>query len=409
MTDSQDQAAAPAVTEQTEETTPESNATPEAQTTGEETKNAELDLPSSAADGLIKKPFAHPDEAAKVTPRPELTAEQKSKYETVLKSVSEWTTIPTTSAKDSPTEPIADDERMFLTRECLLRYLRAVKWNTADATTRLRETLTWRREYGLHKLTPDYVSVENETGKQVILGYDINSRPCLYLNPAKQNTERSDRQIEHLVFMLERVIDLMEPDQETLSLLVNFKQTSAGQNASLAQGKQTLNILQYHYPERLGRALVINSNTPLYTTHQGFSSYSLTYNLVPFVIWGFLKLITPFIDPLTREKLKFNEDLRKHVPPSQLLKEAGGDVEFEYDHSQYWPALNKLADQRRAEYHRRWVDGGKVIGEYENYLRGGSAMSRTKSEAKSLPLEEKAASLSVEDVPGSEQVQAQAA
>lgn len=262
MADTQDQAAAATVSEQTETANPESNATLEAQPTTEQAKQVDLDLPSSAADGLIKKPFARPVDTAKVVPRPELTADQKSKYETVLKSVSEWTTVPTTSAKDSPTEPITEDEQMFLTRECLLRYLRASKWNTADATTRLRETLTWRREYGLHKITADYISIENETGKQVILGYDIHARPCLYLNPAKQNTERSDRQIEHLVFMLERVIDLMGPEQETLSLLVNFKQTGAGQNASLAQGKQTLNVLQYHYPERLGRALVTNSNPP---------------------------------------------------------------------------------------------------------------------------------------------------
>lgn len=85
-----------------------------------------------------------------------------------------------------------------------------------------------------------------------------------------------------------------------------------------------------------------------------------------------MKLITPFIDPLTRQKLKFNEDLRQHVPPSQLLKTVGGDVEFEYDHSLYWRALNKLADQRRNEYRERWVQGGKLVGEHENYLRGGT-------------------------------------
>jgi hypothetical protein len=58
--------------------------------------------------------------------------------------------------------------------------------------------------------------------------------------------------------MLERVIDLMGPDQETLALLVNFKETKSGQNATIGQAKQTLDILQNHYPERLGRALVIN-------------------------------------------------------------------------------------------------------------------------------------------------------
>ncbi|KAJ5101903.1 hypothetical protein NUU61_004125 [Penicillium alfredii] len=312
-------------------------------------KPVDLNLPTSAADGLIQKPFPKPLNESKPTAPAKLTADQQSKYEAVLKTVTSWTTVPTTSEKNASTAEITDDERMWLTRECLLRYLRATKWNVAEAEARLQRTLTWRREYGIKKLTPEYISIENETGKQVLLGFDINGRPCLYLLPSNQNTEKSDRQVEHLVFMLERVIDLMGPGQETLALIVNFNETKSGQNATMGQAKQTLNILQNHYPERLGRALVIN---------------------VPFVIWGFFKLITPFIDPQTRQKLKFNEDLRQHVPASHLMKSVGGDVEFRYDHATYWLALNQLADQRRAAYHERWVQGGKQIGEFENYLKG---------------------------------------
>ena len=105
---------------------------------------------------------------------------------------------------------------------------------------------------------------------------------------------------------------------------------------------------------------------------------------MPFVIWGFFKLITPLIDPNTRQKLKFNEDLRELVPPSQLMKSVGGDVEFRYDHAIYWPTLNKLAEQRREAYHERWVQGGKQIGEFENYLKGEDVpnLSQTRLEAK---------------------------
>jgi hypothetical protein len=218
----------------------------------------DLGLPTSAADGLILKPFAKPLDTAKPEAPAQLTSDQKSKYDAVLETVSSWTTVPTKAEKGAPTAPITEDEQMWLTRECLLRYLRATKWNVSEAETRLQNTLTWRREYGLEKLTPDYISIENETGKQVLLGYDINGRPCLYLLPSNQNTEKSDRQLEHLVFMLERAIDIMGPDQETVALLVNFNETKSGQNASMGQAKQTLGFLQNHYPERLGRALVIN-------------------------------------------------------------------------------------------------------------------------------------------------------
>lgn len=91
---------------------------------------------------------------------------------------------------------------------------------------------------------------------------------------------------------------------------------------------------------------------------------------MPWVVWGFFKLITPFIDPLTREKLKFNEDMNQYVPTEQLWTEFDGQLEFEYEHSVYWPALIKLCNERRADRMARWVAGGKLVGELEDYLAG---------------------------------------
>lgn len=153
--------------------------------------------------------------------------------------------------------------------------------------------------------------------------------------------------------MLEATIALMPPGVETMAILCNMKQ-GAGKQPSVGQGRQFLSILQTHYPERLGRALVMN---------------------VPWVVWGFFKLINPFIDPLTKEKMRFDEDLRVLVPPMQLMKEYGGDVAFEYRHDPYWGAFCGLVEERRKAMMERWVEGGKVIGESEVYLRGGDEQS----------------------------------
>lgn len=320
-----------------------------------------LNLPHSSKDGLVKTPLAAPLETSIPAIRPPLTAEQELKYQSLLANVLKWTEIPTASTKSAVKSPLTDSERMFMTRECLLRYLRASTWNLATAEKRIENTLVWRREYGVESHTADYISIENETGKQLIIGWDIEGRPCQYMRPSKQNTVRgTERQIQHLVFMLERSIDMMPPGQETLALLINFAETKSGQGATLTQGKQTLNILQNHYPERLGRALVTN---------------------VPFMIWGFFKLITPFIDPLTREKIRFNEDMGLHVPRTQLLKESAGEVEFEYEHAIYWKALNELCEQKRAIFKARWERGGSRIGENELYLRGGEWKSVSETEA----------------------------
>lgn len=192
-------------------------------------------------------PFSEPAPGTKLAASPALTADQQTKYEQLLAEVRAW---------DSEATPLNDDERIWLTRECLLRYLRATKWNLAQASTRLRATLTWRREFGTDNLTSEYISSENETGKQVILGFDMEGRPCLYLLPQNQNTKPGPKQVEHLVYSLERAIDLHPPGQETLALLVDFRNTGASGTPGMGIAKQCLDVLQTHYPERLGRALL---------------------------------------------------------------------------------------------------------------------------------------------------------
>ena len=220
-------------------------------------EKVEAPIPASELDQHLYTLPEHPLPGCKPTPRPDLTPDQQRKYDALLETVKSWTSIPTTSAKRSPLEPLSADDRLWLTRECLLRYLRATSFHSVDAAVkRLLTTLTWRREYGLSKFTPEYISIENETGKQSIVGFDNEGRPCLFMNPSRQNTNPSERQLHHLVFMMERAIELMPPGQETMALLINFKDSSSGKNPSVGQGRQTLHILQGHYPERLGKALI---------------------------------------------------------------------------------------------------------------------------------------------------------
>lgn len=178
----------------------------------------------------------------------------------------------------------------------------------------------------------------------MLLGFDNRSRPCLYLIPSRQNTNPSPRQIQQLVFSLERAVDMMPRGVETLALLVDFKNSSNSKNPSAGTGRQVLHILQTHYPERLGKALVIN---------------------VPTFVWLFFKLIMPFIDPNTREKLKFNEDLREYVPPEQLYEFFGGDCVFEYEHETFWPAYLALAKEKRDMHFAKWKALGGGIGQSE--------------------------------------------
>ncbi|TDL19891.1 CRAL/TRIO domain-containing protein [Rickenella mellea] len=290
---------------------------------------------------------------------------------------------------------LSDEEKFWLSNECILRYLRATKWEPQAAIKRLEDTLKWRREYGLYdKVTAEHVEPEGVTGKEVVYGYDTHGRPCLYMFPSRQNTTEPERQLEFAVWMMERAVDLMGPGVEALDLMINFADRS--KNPTIATARTMLHIIQSHYPERLGLAVVIN---------------------VPFLINAFFKLILPFVDPITRNKIKFNPtlfsstsptpstpqplisdsdtktDITPETPslPSTLEPESiftpdmvmssgwGGSRDFTYSHEEYWPALVSLCTSRRAAQMSAWrALGGKVgISEWDVKCRAASSATFT--------------------------------
>lgn len=272
-------------------------------------------------------------------PEEKLTETQQGMYKFVFEQFSKTDY----QLPDEKAGQLNEEERFWLSRECLLRYLRASKWVQATAVTRLEATLKWRREMGLYdKITPEHVEPEATTGKEIIFGYDTHRRPAFYLFPSRQNTEESMRQVDFTVWAIERCIDLMGPGVENLAMMLNY--ADKAKNPSMGQAKRVLDIIQNHYPERLGCALIMN---------------------VPFLLNAFFKLISPFIDPVTREKLRFNPKVVEDglFVQDQLMQEWwGGGREFVYDHKQYWPALVQLTQDRKKVWMECWRELGGTVG-----------------------------------------------
>ncbi|ODQ81606.1 hypothetical protein BABINDRAFT_165145 [Babjeviella inositovora NRRL Y-12698] len=300
-------------------------------------------------------PFEKPVNPIKA-PVFDLTPEQQDKYDKVLAHFTSLDGI--AMNEEAPAKsPITDAEKSWLTKEQFLRYLRATKWNVTNAIKRIEETMIWRRSFGCSGtetdlLTAELISEENETGKMFIFGYDNDNRPCLYLRNGYQNTKPSIKQVQHLVFMLEKVITFMPPGQDTLALLIDNKPPDSKFVSSkfppLGITKQCLHILQYHYPERLGKGLFTNLN---------------------WLFWGFLKLSGPFIDPYTRSKTVYDVPFVDYVPAEQLDKEFNGSADFQYKHEQYWPTMLKMAEERHRTYVRNFERLGGKIGLSEYDLR----------------------------------------
>lgn len=312
-------------------------------------------------------PFEKPVDSVKPPAEKPISSDQEKKYQLVLAHFQNPDLVIGTKEHEShEMKPLSDDEKAWVTRECILRYLRATKWEVKDAIDRISGTLAWRREFGINHQTDESLNVVNSklvepeslTGKEVVLGFDNNARPCLYLKPGRQNTKTSHRQVQHLVFFLEKVIDFMPSGQDSLALLIDFKQhpeiasnVETSKVPPIGVGREVLHILQTHYPERLGKALLTN---------------------IPFLGRAFLKLIYPFIDPLTREKLVFDANFADFVHKEQLDKDFDGVVDFDYNHEVYYPKLVEMSHQRRTKYMERFSKFGGVVGLSEVDLRGDS-------------------------------------
>ena len=105
---------------------------------------------------------------------------------------------------------------------------------------------------------------------------------------------------------------------------------------------QVLHILQTHYPERLGRALI---------TH------------MPWMLNAFFKLITPFIDPVTKDKIRFNPKVIQDglFTEDIVWKSFGGKIDFKYEHEVYWPHFIEYTSERKNKLLESWrALGGKV-------------------------------------------------
>jgi hypothetical protein len=127
----------------------------------EGSKNA---TPNEASKPKPRKlPFEGPVKSSTRPERAQLTADEQSKYDVVLGHLKLIGSLPTTSSKknhEAAPAPLSEVEQYFLTRECILRYLRATKWNANEAIKRLEATIVWRREYGTDTLSAETIEPE---------------------------------------------------------------------------------------------------------------------------------------------------------------------------------------------------------------------------------------------------------
>lgn len=221
----------------------------------------------------------------------------------------------------------------FLSVPCLCRYLRARDYNVEKAHSMLLDTIKWRNEFKPNQIGPDNEAVKHgRKGKGAyVIGKSKLGQPICYIIPNSEyeNTKKiPNAGVQWLAYIMETTIKRMEEGVEKMVLIVDVR--NFGTRAASSAGKEEImgciQMLQNHYPERLGQLFVCD--TPWW------------FN----VLWWF---VYPFLSAETARKIHFvngdleykQKELGKHIDLDQLSTEFGGRLKITERMKEYWDII----------------------------------------------------------------------
>ncbi|CAI7581649.1 unnamed protein product [Penicillium bialowiezense] len=218
----------------------------------------------------------------------------------------------------------------------LLRFLRAEKWNLPKAWIKLVAALNWRiNEYKVDKEVllkeKDYgeqFTLQLSSGKHFFHGCDRWNRPlCIVRVRLHDPTTQSQKPLnDYVVHCIETVRLLQVAPVESLTIVFDLTSFTVS-NWEFPPIKFIIECFQQNYPESLGAMIFYNA---------------------PWFFAGMWKLIQTVLDPVVAAKVHFITGataLEEIIPRERILKELGGEEEWDYEYIGPSPDENeKLKD-----------------------------------------------------------------
>lgn len=202
---------------------------------------------------------------------------------------------------------------------------------------KLLNTLKWRHETNVNQILKqgenEILQKEMNTGKAFILGKDKQGRPVTYVQVKNHiKGQFSDESTQLLtIFTIETGRKLLESGIETATIILDLEGFSM-KNIDYQLVKFFIHLLENHYPESLGLALVINAS------------------LLFISCWNIIKY---WLDPVVLSKIQFlddENDLHEYIDSSVLPKRLNG---FQLDYQYIPPTENDqqiISDFRNDKY-----------------------------------------------------------
>nr|CAB3504786.1 unnamed protein product [Digitaria exilis] len=195
----------------------------------------------------------------------------------------------------------------------LRRFLRARNHNVDKAAAMFLKFLRWRREAAPDGFVPEE-QVRRQLSHDMICmgGVDRSGRPILVAFPARHYYANRDLAEfkSFVVYFFDKICARIPRGQEKFLCIADLKGWGYS-NCDVRAYIAAIQIMQNYYPERLGKALMIN---------------------VPYIFMKAWKMVCPFLDNNTKDKFLFVDDkslqetLLREIDESQLPEFLGGKM-----------------------------------------------------------------------------------
>eukprot|EP00249_Psilotum_nudum_P009419 c21923_g1_i1 orf=840-1604(+) len=185
----------------------------------------------------------------------------------------------------------------------LLRFLYARSLNVEKSTKFFIQHQLWRRSFvPLGYIPEEGIAQELKKERIFLQGHDKQGRAIGVLLASRHFDFSHDVEDlkRYVVYAFDKAIVSTKNRQGNFLIIIDLADLRL-KNIDIRGILACLNILQDHYPERLGKLFVIH---------------------VPYIFWGAWRMIYPFIDEMTRKKILFVDDKNLQVT---LLKEISQD------------------------------------------------------------------------------------
>ncbi|KFY75744.1 hypothetical protein V499_04300 [Pseudogymnoascus sp. VKM F-103] len=217
----------------------------------------------------------------------------------------------------------------------LLRFLRARKWDVEKALVMMISTFHWRsvemqvdeeilvngeEAMLIDSTSDDPVKKRRATdflaqiraGKSFLHGVDNLDRPMCFIRARLHHAgDQLEESLErYTIYVIEIARFVVTPPAETACLVFDMSGFSLA-NMDYAPVKFMINCFEANYPESLGVILI---------------------HKAPWVFQGIWKIIKGLLDPVVASKVNFTNstaDMEAFIPKSRILKELGGEEDWE--------------------------------------------------------------------------------